>query len=328
MIPLPALRAEERTGPIARAEESNREADAQEHWRLLYVAMTRAEEALFVTGALKANEKEPAPTSWYAELAEVEGGSDWLADPIWGARREHGEPAPAVPAAPPARELAMAGGRPGWLTRPIMAEPRPPRPLAPSSAAEDTTADPPLTGLAPAALAQAARRGTLIHKLLERLPALAPEQRETAACAWLATQAADLGELARADIATSAIQVIADPRWADLFGPDALAEIPIAATVGERVIAGTIDRLLVTAEAIRLVDFKSARRPPATAEQVPAAILRQMAAYELALEAAYPGRTVASALLYTQTPILLPLPPALIAPHKQQLAATQESLSL
>jgi hypothetical protein len=37
---------------------------------------------------------------------------------------------------------------------------------------------------------------------------------------------------------------------------------------------------------------------------------------------------VASALLYTQTPILLPLPPALIAPHKQQLAATQESLSL
>ena len=327
-IPLPALRAEERTGPIARAEETNRQADAEEHWRLLYVAMTRAEEALFVTGALKVNEKEPAPTSWYAELAQVEGGSDWLADPIWGARREHGEPAPAVPAAPPARELAMAGGRPGWLNRPVMAEPRPPRPLAPSSAAEDTTADPPLAGLAPAALAQAARRGTLIHKLLERLPALAPDQREIAARAWLAAQAADLGELARADIATSAIRVIADPSWADLFGPGALAEIPIAATVGERVIAGTIDRLLVTAEAIRVVDFKSARRPPATAEQVPTAILRQMAAYELALEAAYPGRTVASALLYTQTPILLPLPLALIAPHKQALSATQESLSL
>jgi ATP-dependent helicase/nuclease subunit A len=326
-IPLPVLRGEERAGPISRAEEVNRKADAEEHWRLLYVAMTRAEEALFVTGALKAREKVPAEGSWYAALAEVPGG-ETREDAIWGSRIEHGEAAPAVAVAAQGSELRMEGGKPGWLTRTVAAEPKPPRPLAPSAAGEDLSPDPPHSGLAPEALAQAARRGVLIHRLLERLPALAPGEREAAARAWLLRQGAELGEAAREDIAASAIRVIDEPRWAELFGPQALAEVPIAATVGERVIAGTIDRLLVKAETIRVVDFKSARRPPATAEEVPAALLRQMAAYELALAAAYPGRGVESALLYTQAPRLIALPPALLAPHKQALAGAQESLSL
>ena len=101
--------------------------------------------------------------------------------------------------------------------------------------------------------------------------------------------------------------------------------MPIAATVGGQVIAGTIDRLLVESARIRLVDFKTARRPPAGLDEVPVAILRQMAAYAAALEAAYPGRTVEAALLYTQVPMLLEIPADLLAVHKQALTAAQES---
>ncbi|MDE2405433.1 MAG: double-strand break repair helicase AddA [Sphingomonadales bacterium] len=328
-VPLPGLARPEKVGPIARAEAAIAKADSEEHWRLLYVAMTRAEEALFVTGALGAREKEAAPESWYARLAQVGGPGDWVDDPIWVARREHGVPPPPVPRpVPEQRPLLDDEGKPGWLLRPPPAEPRPPKPLAPSSAGEDLSPDPPAAGLSPAALAQTARRGTLVHKLLERLPVLPEAERESAAATWLARQAADLGEAARADIAASALRVIADPRWAELFGPQALAEIPIAATVGERVIAGTIDRVLVTPTAIRLVDFKSARRPPESLEQVPAALLRQMAAYALALEAAYPGRSIEAALLYTQAPRLIAIPADVLDRHKLALSTTQESLAL
>jgi ATP-dependent helicase/nuclease subunit A len=124
-------------------------------------------------------------------------------------------------------------------------------------------------------------------------------------------------------MAAAALKVLEHKGWTDLFGPGALAEVPIAATVGGQVIAGTIDRLLIAGDRIRLVDFKTARRPPAALDEVPVSILRQMAAYAAALEAAYPGRTVEAALLYTQVPMLLELPGELLAVHKPALADTQ-----
>ena len=80
-----------------------------------------------------------------------------------------------------------------------------------------------------------------------------------------------------------ALAVLDDPQWRELFGPDALAEVPLAATVGEQVIAGTADRLLVTESRIMVADFKTARRPPASLEQVPVSTLKQMGAYAAAL---------------------------------------------
>jgi ATP-dependent helicase/nuclease subunit A len=166
----------------------------------------------------------------------------------------------------------------------------------------------------------AALRGTLIHKLLERLPELPPERRGEAAARWLARNAAALPEGARREIAAAALKVLEMAEWADLFGPDALAEVPIAATVSGRVIAGTIDRLLVTPDRLRLVDFKTARRPPASLEQVPVAILRQMAAYAAALEVTFPGRTAEVALLYTHEPRLVEIPSEILAQHKPDFA--------
>ena len=106
------------------------------------------------------------------------------------------------------------------------------------------------------------------------------------------------------------------PEWADLFGPAALAEVPVAATVGGQVIAGTMDRLLVTPDRVRLIDFKTTRRPPVGLAEVQPATLRQMAAYAAALEVVFPGRPVEAALLYTHAPRLIPLSPEVISRHK------------
>jgi ATP-dependent helicase/nuclease subunit A len=319
-IPLPRLRKDEKLGRIAAKEEASGKADREEHWRLLYVAMTRAEEALFIGGSLSPREKAPAPDSWYARLEGLFGADEWLDDPIWGARLERGEVPLPVPLETGGAELRPASALPAWLSAPPGPEPRPTRPLVPSALGEDIAADPPFL---PGTGQTAARRGVLMHKLLERLPELAPDQRMTAAQAWLGRMAGEFDAAERDEMAQAALEVLAHPDWQDLFSPAALAEVPIAALVGTRVVAGTIDRLLVTPDRIWLVDFKTARRPPTALDEVPIAILRQMAAYAAALEASFPGRVVEAALLYTQVPQLIAIPPGVLDRHKQELIAAE-----
>ena len=319
-VPLPPLRKEEYVGPVGDARDRAKAAEREEHWRLLYVAMTRAEEALFIGGALGKKEKEPAKDSWYARLQALSGGIA-IDDTVWGHAVRFGHP-PEPVISDPHQTPAEPASLPGWALVSVGQEPRPPRPLAPSSAGEDWGAEPPLPT---AAMADAARRGRLIHRLLERLPEVADEEREPLARTWLERTATDLDETAREELLRSVMTVIAEPGFTDLFGPQALAEVPLAATVGKQVIAGVADRLLVTADEVTVVDLKTARRPPASLAEVPETTVRQMAAYAAVLERIYPGRRVRAAVLYTQTPRLIVLPDAVLAPHKAALSTAQQS---
>ena len=323
-VPLPDLPKDKRVGRIAAAQEAAARAERQEHWRLLYVAMTRAEEGLFIGGALGKRETEPAADSWYARLRPL-FGEEWLEDRIWGARAERGvralSPEPYVRRGDDGSQPVP----PPWAMRPPRDEPRPPRPLAPSAAGEELGSDPPLPTGTTGEIALAARRGVLIHSLLERLPDVPSDQREARGRTWLERQARDLDAAAREEMLARAVEVIADPQWAELFSPVALSEVPLAALVGGEVIAGTVDRLLVTQSSVLVVDFKTARRPPADLAQMPGSILRQMAAYGAALAAIYPGRAIRAAVLYTQTPALIAIPPETLAAHNPGFPRVEES---
>lgn len=321
-IPLPGLRKEDRVGRIAEHHAAIEREEMQEHWRLLYVAMTRAEEALFIGGALSAREKEPAENSWYAKLALLFGPDDWVADPLWSARLEWGALGELPPAASDARSvrLPLPEPLPAWLQRGAPAEPRPPKPLAPSALGEDLSPDPPY----PMGAGNAAgRRGVLVHKLLERLPEVADDLRVEVGARWLARNAGEFEVAQREELLAAALGVLRHPEWRELFVPAGLAEVPIAAVVGGQVVSGKIDRLLIEPDRVRLVDFKTARRPPADISEVPLATLRQMAAYAAALEAAYPGRKVEAAVLYTAAPRLIALPAEVLADHKRDLLGAE-----
>jgi ATP-dependent helicase/nuclease subunit A len=312
-IPLPNLRKDEKPPRVREVEEQAKAEEMAEHWRLLYVAMTRAEEALFIGGALGKKEPEPKPNSWYARLAPLFPGAP-LADDIWLGRSEIGERAGPIAHADQGDSAPV--DLPHWAVTPIGPEPRPPRPLAPSAAGEEQGSDPPLP---PDVVAKAARRGVLMHSLIERLPDLAPEQRSDKAGAWLARMAGEFSPAERSDMLARAVAVIAAPEWAELFGPGAMAEVPLAATVDGQVIAGTADRLLVEEGRVVVADFKTARRPPTSLGEVPLSTLRQMGAYAAALGVIFPGRTVEAVLLYTQTPQLIAIPADILAQHKPRL---------
>jgi ATP-dependent helicase/nuclease subunit A len=275
--------------------------------------MTRAEERLYVGGALSAADRNGPPgASWYraVEQALVGLGAEWREDKLWGRSMVFGDaesPAKAIPRRPEAGvEL------PQWLTRPAPVESRPPRPLAPSALGEDDVADPPPTP----AMRAAAERGRLLHQLFERLPDVAEQERKAVAESWLEHSAGVEDPALRRSIVEDACTIIADPRYAGLFGPESLAEAPIAALVGEGVVvSGTVDRLLVADDRILVADFKTGRRVPRSLAEIPLPHLRQMAAYVEALERIFPGRRVEANLLYTGGPLLHALPRDFLAAH-------------
>ena len=120
-----------------------------------------------------------------------------------------------------------------------------------------------------------------------------------AALRWLEQSAgiADAGD--REEIARTVCDLISDDRFAALFGPGSLAEAPIAATLPDgRVIAGTVDRLVVESGRVLVVDYKTGRAPVGP-EDIPQAHRLQMDAYSQALSVIFPDRDVEAALLYT-----------------------------
>jgi ATP-dependent helicase/nuclease subunit A len=155
----------------------------------------------------------------------------------------------------------------------------------------------------------AARRGTLLHLLFERLPGVASEKRLAAAEKWLEVSGGVESASLRASYAATVCEIIQHAEFKDLFGEISLAEAPIAAVLpDERVIAGTVDRLLVGENRVRVIDFKTGAFVPASAAEVPRAHARQMEAYAEALGVIFPGRAVDAALLYTSGPKIIALP--------------------
>ncbi len=324
-LPAFALGKEERHGPVAEAHDAKQRAELEEHWRLLYVAMTRAEELLVVAGTRKSDDL-PA-NNWHSAVEAVMAGmgAEWQdAGPRWGQRRVHAVQ-PKKWARPPkdkAKPASPPVAIPGWALKPAPEEARPPRPLAPSALGEDDVATPPQGGERAAAV----ERGLLLHALFERLPPVAPARRRIAAGHWLKTQAAALDDRARGAMVDEVLRVLEDPAHAPLFGPGSLAEVPLSAVVDGAVVAGIVDRLLVTDAAVTVIDYKTGRHVPDAAAEVAPAYLRQMAAYRDALRVIFPGRRVEAALLYTAGPRLIRLGDPLLDAYKPGLPATKANL--
>ena len=315
-IPTPSAPDRALVAALTDAHVAQKTAALAEHWRLLYVAMTRARDQLVIAGALTGRMTEPPAQSWYTAIA---AGLALLDTTRTGEGVTFGTP--MQPSARSAPAMVIAANRPVWLDRDAPDEARPKRPLAPSSLGVDSVSQPP----AGPAFAAAARRGTLLHGLFERLPSLAPEHRATAAKTWLTVRGVAAGE--QAALIDAVCAIIGDTRFARLFSGEALVEAPIAGVVGGETIAGTVDRLLI-GETIEVVDFKTGRRVPGMPDAIPDYHLKQMSAYRDVLRAVFPGKPVRASLLYTEGPILHALDDALLDAHKPDFTAEQQSLAI
>ena len=323
-LPLFMPRKEELVGSLKDSAQLAKEREQEEHWRLLYVALTRAEEHLFVGGALKPRQQKAGmgENCWHVQIDRAMtamGIAD--ADGMRVLVQSEEEPKKGMSDEPSgtARESL-----PAWLRNSAPEESRPPRPLAPSAILPiDATSEPPPS----ADMRKTAERGIVLHSLFERLPAVDPARRREVADRWLLGSAGIDDAAERERLIRDAMGVIDDPLFADIFSPHVLAEAPLAGVVDGTVIAGTVDRLLVSDEEVLVVDFKTGRRVPASVEMVSPHHKAQMAAYVAVLRSIFPRHAVRSALLYTSGPKLMYLSDDDLEPHKPGYRMQQDNLA-
>ncbi|WP_372426412.1 double-strand break repair helicase AddA [Salinarimonas chemoclinalis] len=324
---------------LGEAREAARLRAAEEANRLLYVALTRAESHLVVAPYINRADRDAPETAWStmanvalagtpgpveADLPYVSGALVWRENHVAAAGAAGAAGASSAPEADPPPSPAQAEPPPAWLFVPAAEEREAAPPLRPSNALSAADRRP---RAADAPFVVAARlRGTLIHALIERLPALPQPRRDAAAHAFVAARAAGLGPEVRARLVADACAVVADPALATLFAPDALAEAPIAGRVllpnGEEIaVAGQLDRLAVGADTVVFADFKTTAHPPAADAAIPRGTLVQMGLYAALLARAFPDRRIEARLVWTAGPLVRRLAPEELAAGLDAAAA-------
>ncbi|MBE0578079.1 double-strand break repair helicase AddA [Devosia sp.] len=287
----------------------------KEYWRKLYVAMTRAEDELYVTGALTPGSKvdRQLENTWYQAIdralrdasesqLDAEGRELALVYP-----RERVPPQPVKSLGPPVRPADPP-------IRPAAVPPPPAIPIVtPSSARAHVAPALALDSLAEQVRdADAARKeGIALHALLQHLgrvaPALWPEVVPKALLVLLPDAPAS-----HAALGAKAISILTRPELAALFGPGSRAEVPFlvdAVRDGEDIrLAGRIDRLVIDESGVMVVDYKSDASVPGGPGDVPGNYLTQLGLYALVAGQLFPGRTVRAGILWTRLESLMFLP--------------------
>ncbi|TCP40303.1 double-strand break repair helicase AddA [Rhodovulum marinum] len=296
--------ADARPPILAEAHEARAAREAEERARLLYVAMTRAEQWLIVAAAGKLSNDG---SDWYSRIGaglRRLGAEDMNFGFGPGLRYEtgHWEAGEIRDGAEPsAAETAL----PGWTRQEAARPDRPPQPILPS----DLGGAKILPGESDGLEAEAAKaRGTWLHLLLEHLPDAAPGDRPALARALLETCDPPAPADAIAILYAEAEALLAQPDLAHVFAPGTLAEAAFSAELDSRPLRGTIDRLILGTDHILAVDFKTNALVPDRAKDVPEGLLRQLGAYGHALAQIHPGQRIETAILWTRTGRLMTVP--------------------
>ena len=285
------------------ARERERELAGDEHRRLLYVAMTRAEERLYVAGFCGIN--GPAEGCWHQMVSLAHADVLQQAEAPWDAAETILRSGPAPEGAPAVAALAIpAQPLPEWLRQPAPFEAAMLPPLRPSHALAAADQYAPADPAAHLARKSARQDGLLLHVLLQYLPGLPVAQRQAAGAVYLAGAPGGAALLARA------MRVLEDPALAALFGPDSQAEVAIAGhivnAIGARIdIVGQIDRLAVSGQDVLIADYKTGF--PRGLADTPLAYITQLALYRAIVAPLYPGHRVRALLVWTGGPQVVEL---------------------
>jgi ATP-dependent helicase/nuclease subunit A len=290
-IPVWAMPNNRDSEKFAEIKDLAKAASREEFHRLLYVAMTRARDELYVCGYH--GKSKPKAGNWHelvkAGLLRSEG-TRTLPD---GSLR-YGVDPHAAEHEP--RLMAKEAALPHWLSQPV--------------AAPDQQPVSSVTGLAGHSGGNgtidqdAAHRGSLVHRLLQLLPEAPESDRQE--LAERVTRRAGQPQA----VAAETLTLLSHPALVPLLSGDALTEVALSAPLPRFGISvsGRIDRLVVDGGRVTIADYKTDRTWPASLEGVPAAYARQMALYREVMKGAYPGKDIRCVLVWTAAPAVMELP--------------------
>jgi ATP-dependent helicase/nuclease subunit A len=263
-------------------KSAQKDIDLAEYRRLLYVAMTRARDELYICGYR--GKREQIGTCWYntardalrPHMTALEGGRFRLGAAPVEMSGQH--TAPALPAI----------DLPGWIGRE----------LEQASAA----------GTLPARKrrGEGVERGILIHRILQNLPDLPVEER----AAHIEAVVRRAGQ--EPELATQLIGLLGHPVLADILSGDGHSEASMIVQGPAGPERRRLDRLVITPEGILVADYKTDREVPDSPESCNPEYLMQLAAYRDALRLTQPGLPLRFCLVWTEAPKLMDIPDTLL----------------
>lgn len=278
----------------------------EEYRRLLYVALTRAEERLYITGY--EGDKKRLDKSWYNY---IQTGFEKLDNIKTIEENSHEILRHTNPATDTADNADKTNKKitqtpeeaPAWLFKNIEKPSFPPRPLTPSRPSESE-----MPALSPLKADEDFRfiRGNITHKLLEILPDTPKDNWQENAEKFVALPAHNLSKKIQKSIVSETLAVLNNSEFGAIFGPGSIAEVPVTGLLdNKRLVSGQIDRLLVTKDTVFIIDFKTNRPPPTEEKDVPLIYKNQLKAYADIMRQIYPDKKIQAALLWTDGPSLM-----------------------
>ena len=267
--------------------ENQAQNDRREEANLLYVAITRARQYLFISG----NQKESAAEdSWYGLIQQAL--TDWKLTDEGNPFHETGsidEPGAT------AKSTATVNTPDPRLSEPHPVEKKQ-RLIAPSRAQHA-----PVIGKGDD---DGRERGTAIHQMLEQLAtgeAPYPDSMPTTVANALQREASDPECQAWWQ---EALQTVRDPRLSFLFDPtqyqQAFNEVPIQYLDGDHLVYGIIDRLIINNGMVYVIDYKTHRRADdGSLPRLSDSYREQMRLYANGVAKLWPGKSIKPLLLFT-----------------------------
>jgi ATP-dependent helicase/nuclease subunit A len=332
-LPVWALPGARLVPAIQQACDDEQQAEREEYRRLLYVAMTRARDRLYVTGFEGKSTRDK--NCWYDLICDslagrLSEGKDHEGRPVLRMECSQDVP-PKETAATIAAE--MPGPLPVWHAQnPAVA----PMPAVVNPSRLDL---PYVAGMSrpPSARprSEALLRGRLVHRLLEQLPQLPPEKWGRSGAHFLAAEGKSLSTREGEQILAEIVRILKSDEFGGLFGPQSRAEVPVAVDIGspdEDIppirISGQIDRLLIRASEAVILDFKTGQAVAQSPDEIPQNYLVQLAAYRLAVSRVIKVKKIQTALLWTEKPLLMAVPEALLEKGERLLYESLRSRHL
>ena len=265
----------------------------KEYNRLLYVALTRAKDRLYITGWDNRKTKNPNKSNWYdlildslpQELTPDKDGIIRITSPqLKEVKKENTQ-------IEQKKEIVL----PNFVFKTVIPEGPLSKPLMPSKLADEV---PEAHSTLGQDRAYALKRGTFIHQMIQYLPDIEPNKRKDVA---IKLKPEDI------EIPENLFDIFEKEDFKHIFSKNSQAEVPIVGVVNGQVISGQIDRLAIYEDDIYLIDFKSNQYVPKSEKEVPISYQKQMKTYKDLLKIIFPDKVIHTYLLWTENLTLMEL---------------------
>ncbi len=268
---------------VSAAKQKNKEREQQENNRLLYVAMTRAEDELYVYGWSNNRDKN----SWHALLYAVLDAAQCSDEtPAYGDKAPDAviDIPPAVPTQHPLPEhfLMPVLNMPSQQVELV-------RPSSKTAGARINSGN--------------FVRGEVIHKLLFLLPHVP----QSAWDAVVAREAKARGLNAQIENINKVVHAVIAKFPELFFAPGVMSEVVVTTQLYGQRITAQIDKLVFTEKIVKIIDFKTDAEVVVERNAVNPDYLRQMGIYRKIIATKYPQYQISSQILWTENQEVTPI---------------------